>query len=190
MFLGNLLTTTPMSSTWSILSPFREKLPFLNQRRENISDQTRSYSSPNIRLFQSILNVLLLLKIRFNHDSDFMRWSRKFCQRGSKVLFTCSWWGSKYHSKSAIIGPPAKRHLNGVSLACRRRPSIECWLGSFVIAKKPYILVIFPGGGGPDPLSPLCIRPWTMTIIKLSLVLLKVVNYNYINSISTIHQDL
>ena len=27
--------------------------------------------------------------------------------------------GSKYHFKPAMIGPPAKRHLNGVSLACR-----------------------------------------------------------------------
>ena len=26
---------------------------------------------------------------------------------------------SKCHYKPAIIGPPAKRHLNGVSLACR-----------------------------------------------------------------------
>ena len=49
---------------------------------------------------------------------------------------------------------------------------IECWLGSFVIfqgirtsiAKKPYIFVIFQGGGGgPDPLSPLWIRPWKNT---------------------------
>ena len=66
------------------------------------------------------------------------------------------------HSKRAIIGPPAKRHLNGVSLACRRWPNIECWLGSLVIfqgirtsiTKKSYIFVIFRGGGGPDPLSP------------------------------------
>ena len=43
------------------------------------------------------------------------------------------------------------------------RPAIECWFGSFVIcqgirtsiAKKPYVFVIFRGGGGPDPLSPL-----------------------------------
>ena len=47
-------------------------------------------------------------------------------------------------------------------------PNIECWLGSFVIfkgietsiAKKPNISVIFQGGGGPDPLSPLWTRPW------------------------------
>ena len=47
----------------------------------------------------------------------------------------------------AIIGPPAKHHLNGVSLAC----NIECWHGGFVIcqgirrsiAKIPYIFVIF-----------------------------------------------
>ena len=64
--------------------------------------------------------------------------------------------GSKKY-KRAIIRPPAKRHLNGVSLAGLRwpnnRPNIECWLGSFVnfqgiwtsIAKKPYIFVIFQG---------------------------------------------
>ena len=55
-----------------------------------------------------------------------------------------------------IIGPPAKRHLNGVSLA---HCNIKWWLGSFVIfqeirtsiAKKPYIFVIFQGGGGSGP---------------------------------------
>ena len=31
--------------------------------------------------------------------------------------------GSRYY-KRAIIGPPAKRHLNGVSVACRVRPNI------------------------------------------------------------------
>ena len=71
----------------------------------------------------------------------------------------------------AIIGPPAKRHLNGVSLAGRWWPNTECWLVSFVVLrgsgpillrklKKPYIFVIFQGGGGPDPLSPLWIRTW------------------------------
>ena len=47
-----------------------------------------------------------------------------------------SWWGeegSKYHYQRSIIGPPAKRHLNGVSLACRCWPNLECWLDSFVI---------------------------------------------------------
>ena len=61
--------------------------------------------------------------------------------------------GFKYHYKLAIIGPLAKRHLNGVSLAGRSWPKIECWLGSYVlfqgmrasIAKKPYIFVIFQG---------------------------------------------
>ena len=32
-----------------------------------------------------------------------------------------------------IIGPPAKRHLNGVLLAYRWWPDIKCWIGSFVI---------------------------------------------------------
>ena len=64
--------------------------------------------------------------------------------------------GSKYHYKRAIIGPPAKRHLNGVSLACRWWPNIECWLGSFKIfqgirtsiARNPIFLWFFIGGGG------------------------------------------
>ena len=56
------------------------------------------------------------------------------------------------------IGLPAKRHLNGISLACRLWPSMEYWIGSFVtfqrirtsIVRKPYTFVIF--GGCPDPL--------------------------------------
>ena len=80
------------------------------------------------------------------------------------IFFHCfSWWGergSKYHYKCAIIGPPAKLHLNGVSLAGLWRPNIERWLGSFVIlqgiqpsiAKKPLILWFFVGV--PDPLPP------------------------------------
>ena len=35
--------------------------------------------------------------------------------------------------KLAIISLPAKRHLNGISLACRWWPNIEYCLGSFVI---------------------------------------------------------
>ena len=70
--------------------------------------------------------------------------------------------GPKYHYERVIIGPPAKRRLNGVSLACRSWPNIECWLGSFMIflgirtsiVKKPYIFAIFQGGGsGPLPPS-------------------------------------
>ena len=51
--------------------------------------------------------------------------SRKFCQRGSNFegfflfVFLQLMRGAKYYDKWAIIGPPAKRHLNGVSLACR-----------------------------------------------------------------------
>ena len=77
--------------------------------------------------------------------------------------------GSKYHKNWTIIGLPAKRHLNGVSLACRWWPNIECWPGSFVIfqgirtgiAKKPSIFVIFQGD--PEPLSPLWIRTWDLS---------------------------
>ena len=47
-----------------------------------------------------------------------MRGSGKFCQKGSNfdniVLLMRGG-----HFKRAIIGPPVKRHLNGVLLACR-----------------------------------------------------------------------
>ena len=90
--------------------------------------------------------------------------SRKCCQRGSNFDgFFLVWWGedrSKYHYKRAIIGLPAKHHLNGVSLMCRWWPKIECWFGSFVIfrgsrpvlLRNPVFLWFFKGG--PDPLSP------------------------------------
>ena len=49
-----------------------------------------------------------------------------------------------------ISETPLKWRFAGVSMA-----TIECWLGSFVIfrgsgliARKPYIFVIFQGGGG------------------------------------------
>ena len=55
----------------------------------------------------------------------------------------------------------------------------DCWLGSFVnfpgiqtgIAKKPYILVIFEGGGGGGfgPPAPLWIRP-CMTRVEHMLI--------------------
>ena len=62
---------------------------------------------------------------------------------------------------------------SGPSSACQRFasgrwwPNNECWLGSSVIfqgiptciARKPYIFVIFQGGGGSGPLAPLWIRP-------------------------------
>ena len=122
-----------------------------------------------------------------------MRRSRKFCQRGP-TLICFSWWGeggSKYHYKRTIIGPPVKRHLNGVSLACRWWPNIEFWLGSFVIfrgigtsiAKKPYICAIFmwgyqppaPPPPPPPPLldarmSPLCKTRAVKQILKRNLL--------------------
>ena len=49
-----------------------------------------------------------------------------------------------------------------VSLAVQGWPNIECWLGFQAIwtsiAKKPYIFVIFQGGGVSGPRPPLWIR--------------------------------
>ena len=103
-----------------------------------------------------------------------------FFQRGSNFdvffLFFLIWWGesgSKYNYKRAIIGPPVKRHLNGVSLAGQWWPNIEYWLDSFVIlqeirtriGKKNYNFVIFQGGGGSwPPAPPLWIRPWKLLV--------------------------
>ena len=65
--------------------------------------------------------------------------------------------------RPSIIGPAAERHLNGVSLAGRWLPNIESLLGSCVIlqgirnsiVQKPYIFVIFQGGGSGPPVPPL-----------------------------------
>ena len=64
--------------------------------------------------------------------------------------------GSKCPYKQAIIGPPARRILNGVLLADRWWPNIECWLGSFgifigsgpILLENPVFFVIFRRGGG------------------------------------------
>ena len=83
--------------------------------------------------------------------------------------------GSKCHYKWAIIGPPVKRHWNGGSLACRYWPTIECWLGSLVIFRGSRSILLgnsiflwcFRGGGGPDPLSPLWIRPFASITLSI-----------------------
>ena len=64
--------------------------------------------------------------------------------------------------------PASETPLNGVLLACRWWPNVECWLGSFensrgsgpVLLRNSIFLWFFRrgGGGGPDPLSPLWIR--------------------------------
>ena len=101
-----------------------------------------------------------------------MRGTRKFCQRGpTLIVFFCLFFRGatlKRPPKRAIIGLPAKRHWNSVSLACRSWPTIECWLGSFVIFRgsgpvllgNPINLWFFRGGGGQDPMSPLWILTW------------------------------
>ena len=88
---------------------------------------------------------------------------RKHLSEGSNfdnVFFIVDEGGSKYHHKRAIDGPPAKIHLNGVSLACQYdAPKLNAGLVAFQgfqgirtsIAKKPYIFVIFRGGGSRPP---------------------------------------
>ena len=57
--------------------------------------------------------------------------------------------------------PASETPLNGVSLACRWWPNVECWLGSFenswgsgpVLLRNSIFFFIFQRGG-PDPLSP------------------------------------
>ena len=108
-------------------------------------------------------------KTRFSHQETHARIQKILSEGVLWQFFFCfvfSWWGvggSKYHYKRAIIGPPAKRHLNGVSHACWWWPNIECWLGGFVvfqgiwtrIAKKPYIFCDFSGGGSRPHVPPL-----------------------------------
>ena len=53
--------------------------------------------------------------------------------------------------KRAIISPPAKRHLNGVSLAGSWWLNIECWLGGFVIFQG---ILTSRGSGPPVPPPP------------------------------------
>ena len=102
---------------------------------------------------------------------------QKFCQKGSNLQDFFLTRECKLHCKWAIIGPPAKRLV-----FCWCADDDPKWNAGLVfsfsglrtsIAKKPYIFVIFQGG--PDPLSPLWIRPcicWlcTLTYQGLGLV--------------------
>ena len=76
--------------------------------------------------------LLTYFKINFSSISTtHMRGSRKFCQEGPTLMFFFFgffgfFWGGglvdegrEDLNKRAIICPPAKRHLNGVLLACQ-----------------------------------------------------------------------
>ena len=94
---------------------------------------------------------------------DLSQWSRKFCQRGSNtdIFFLMRRERIQIPLKLGIVGPPAKCHLNGISLVCPWWPNIECWLGRFVICRgsRPVLLrnpifLWFFRGGVPTPVPP------------------------------------
>ena len=108
-----------------------------------------------VSLFFYRAMVLLVL----NHCQ---RGSIRFCQRGSNSTLTTFFFffvGREDPNNTTKRRPSSSRQtitfLNGVSLAGRSWPNIDCWLGSFVIfqgirtsiAKEPYSIVIFRGGG-------------------------------------------
>ena len=79
-----------------------------------------------------------------NLSEGFHNTDNDFFMRGERIQIPL---------KRVIIGPPAKRHLNGVSLAGRWWPKNEYWLGSLAssqvsgvsITKETYSFVIFQG---------------------------------------------
>ena len=104
-----------------------------------------------------------------------MRGSRKFCPRGSKfdnfflvddgiedpnTAINGPSSARQRNAISAIIGPPAKPHWNGVSLAGRWWPTLNAGLVALwyfrgfgpELQRNP-ICLWFSRGGGPDPLS-------------------------------------
>ena len=91
----------------------------------------------------------------------YMRGSGKFCQRGRNRTIVLI--DEVREKKRAIIELPAKRHLNGVSLAGRWWSNIDFWLiGSFaifhgirtIIDNEFYSFVIFQGMGMSRPPVP------------------------------------
>ena len=121
------------------------------------------------------------------------RGSRKFCQRGSNSTLKTLFFlvddkgerGSKIPLKAwVIIGPLAKRHLNGVLLVGWWWPVMEYWLGSFVIfqgirtriAKKNLYFCDFPGGSGPP------VPPLDPPMYKCQLTLRQIILYSTWNS--------
>ena len=87
----------------------------------------------NLRLFFLILSVSYII-INHKHDINFLFFKTGHARiqivlsegvQHFYVFFYLISYRSKYHYKQAIIGPPAKRHLNGVSLSDRWWPNTE-----------------------------------------------------------------
>ena len=70
--------------------------------------------------------------------------SRKFCQSGSDLVLV---FVVVFHNFFSLMR--GGMNLNGVLLACRLWPNIECWLGSFAILR----------GSGPVLLKTFCDFP-------------------------------
>ena len=161
----------------TLLIPYTKFDTFSKQWRFRLAGFIRSLLIRNHTVF---MHTLYSCKYQEHHkqckntcvDPEIFIWGGP-----TSTVFWGGWWGKeefRYHYKWAIIGPPAKRHLNGVLLAGWWWLNIECRLGSFVIfqgiwtsiAKIPYIFVIFQGGGGGDRGSPpLWICTWNMSVL-------------------------
>ena len=79
---------------------------------------------------------------------------QKSFARGGPTLTFLFFFFLGRHYKWAIISPPAKRHFNGILLARRSWPNIECWLGFLVfrgtgpVLLRNFIFFLFVRGGG------------------------------------------
>ena len=87
----------------------------------------------NLRLFFLIMSVSYKI-INQKHDVIFLFFKTGLARiqivlsegvQHFYVFFYLISYRSKYHYKQAITGPPAKRHLNGVSLSDRWWPNTE-----------------------------------------------------------------
>ena len=90
-------------------------------------------------IISSIIKVKL---IAYADPESFVRW----CPTLTVFFLLFFIWGIF----SAIIGPPAKHHLNGVEVDPTLNAGLEAVIIQGIrtsIATKPYIFVIFQGGG-------------------------------------------
>ena len=113
------------------LFEIKDKLSCSNQRPFYLKSNTQPrshYTHPSFKLGYKIPNFSIT-SVRDNTHARI----QKVLQEGGPTLTTFFQImrdrGSKCHLKWTIIGPPAKRHLNDVSLAGRWWPNIEWLLG-------------------------------------------------------------
>ena len=133
-----------------------------------ISRNLEKYHRAHRLLHDSTVLMLCMLSIAFPNvwiDESFLNSIRIWSGSELWQRFFFLFYGERIQIslKAGHHRPASETPFNGVSLACRWWPNVECWLGCSENFRGFHLVLL----RGPDPLPPLWIRAWDRTMYTL-----------------------